>query len=657
MLSHGLCLLALNLLPGGSEPAVEPVAGQSGTRTEPAAEEEAPPSRRQRKALAHRAIDAGEFLEARRILGELQFEDDVLAGRELLEQDNPQDALIHLERAVDLDHRSREARLLLAEGFLRLGALQQDRLYYEDALRHFAQAGDSPRALFGASRAAWNLFDSEGAVSWARRGMAAIDAGASAEGIDPIPERILFDATYLAYTQAVQAGGPAERAAALFDQAEHALGDLMGQNVADPWVHGRLADLYLWAGRSFDALSAIERGLGYAPEDPNLVGRLASRAHANAAAEGGSASGAVIATFDRYLDRYPGSALGWWYRGKSRFDAALELLLDPAPDGSSGELAARGFEGAEVELRRCRELDPELEAQCRGWEVMCRNGVGWVRYNAGDLAGARAAFTSTEEALEGGLEWQLEGSLLSGVMGLRFAADGHSAEGNLAGAAAIYDQLHAYRPGDADFANNAGFFNRDAGDALEADARALRRLAAGGVIEDEVRLGELARAAGIERVKPGGEAGRERLALAADELEARARAHFERSWSAYLVASELAPDDVRVVNDTALIAVYYLHRELDRAEQMLLRCVELGAIQLEDTSLSEEERFALTEAWGDAHQNLGVLFWDEKNGRRDPARAIPWLERSVEIGPVPRPEVTERYLPECRAALGEEGGG
>ena len=79
--------------------------------------------------------------------------------------------------------------------------------------------------------------------------------------------------------------------------------------------------------------------------------------------------------------------------------------------------------------------------------------------------------------------------------------------------------------------------------------------------------------------------------------------------------------------------------------------------QLETRELTEEERFALTEAWGDAHQNLGVLYWDENNGRRDPARAIPWLEKSVEIGPVPRPEVTEQYLPECRAALGAQGGG
>ena len=121
----------------------------------------------------------------------------------------------------------------------------------------------------------------------------------------------------------------------------------------------------------------------------------------------------------------------------------------------------------------------------------------------------------------------------------------------------------------------------------------------------------------------------------------------ERSAEAYRAAAELAPEDVRIVNDAALVLVYYLHTDLDRARAMLERCVELGARQVQDPGLDKEALWALKNAWGDAHQNLGVLHAEFLG---DKAQAITYFNKAVEIGPEPRPDVTSIWLP----ALGGE---
>ena len=105
--------------------------------------------------------------------------------------------------------------------------------------------------------------------------------------------------------------------------------------------------------------------------------------------------------------------------------------------------------------------------------------------------------------------------------------------------------------------------------------------------------------------------------------------------------------------------VYYLHEHLDVAEALLLRCLEMGEPQLaelrarfDDPALSAEERsdldtelYDLVEAVGDAYQNLGVLEWVH---RRDGPRALAYLARSVEIGPDPRPDLTNSLMPLIR---------
>jgi hypothetical protein len=57
----------------------------------------------------------------------------------------------------------------------------------------------------------------------------------------------------------------------------------------------------------------------------------------------------------------------------------------------------------------------------------------------------------------------------------------------------------------------------------------------------------------------------------------------------------------------------------------------------------------LQEAWGDAHQNLGLL---ELTIRKNPARAREWFQESLEIGPLPRIDrawIRTSALPACDA--------
>jgi hypothetical protein len=120
-----------------------------------------------------------------------------------------------------------------------------------------------------------------------------------------------------------------------------------------------------------------------------------------------------------------------------------------------------------------------------------------------------------------------------------------------------------------------------------------------------------------------------------------------RSADAYRKASALAPDDVRIKNDTALILMYYLHTEIDSAKAMLLRCIELGAEQIQDETLDADATFNLKSAWGDAHQNLGVLAFIYEN---DEPAALSWFEKSIAID-AERPDVVGFWLPFLRGEI------
>ena len=589
------------------------------------------------------AVERGDLERARELLDRLLFLDYVEQGRAQLEAGVPQDALLWLDKALAIDDSDRELLALRARGSLALadaliaqgaGGIHVEGAF-NDALASFQRAGASPENLLGASRAAFMLGRVDDALRWARGASRLLAEEEGERELFLSPEKTLAEAAFAAYRSGKNAeDANAELTAELFLETEDALQRMLGRATADPWVWSTLANLYRWEQRTGDALSAVERGLDRNPDDAALLGLLR-----DVAWEHGGAT-ATIETLERFRIRHPDVAGGHHAAGLAHFTQALEALL--AGSGDEGAFAA-----AEERLVRARATDPAWESASKSYEVMCRNGIGWVRYHAGDFDGAADAFRSMNDVLENGILWQIEDQLLSGVRGLAFVGDSHNQNGDWARAADSFEECRALEPDNWMWANNAGFFQRDASVEMEALARRLCAAARGEVSGAE--LAALREAAGLAE---GGD-GSARLRTRANELADEARARMEKSYAAYKEAARLAPTNVRVVNDTALVLVYYLRRDLDFAEELLLRCVAMGEEQGANPDLDEEARFELENAWGDAFQNLGVMLATLKD---DPAAALPHFRRAAEIGPAPRPVVTELWIPACEAgALDHEG--
>jgi len=611
-------------------------AGNAGDQDQPQAGE---------PAAAIAAIRRGEYVEARAILGRIVFAERLVDARAALDDGRPEDALVATEDALKLAPRDAgaialdaRARLALAEKGIREGLPFTEALL-QDALDANLRAGDGPAARIRAARAAYLLGKSDDALRLATEAMARAN-GAAIEA-DRLPQRTLAEAAYAVYAARRQAGESADDARDAFERTESALSSLLGRAPNDPWVHRTLANLYEWDGDLIEARDALMRGIDRVA--PEAAGELVVQlARVVRSVEDGPAP---IDTFVELTERHPDLSEGWWFEAEQRFWDALALLeaKDYRPDE---------FRRAEEGFRRSRELKPEFDASCKAWETTCRNALGWCLYNAGDLAAAEAAFRSMDELVERGLLVKLEGRLPDGASGLAFCAQAYMdpERGDLLAAARINDFLHGYLPEDVAFANNAGFLLRDAAVAIEYEGRRFCYAAQGLVEEGEV-LAALRARAGIEPDVTGTDAVRAAFRDAANARIDQARALMQRSGDAYRAAAELAPDDVRIVNDTALILMYYLHTDIDAAKAMLLRCVELGAEQVRDETLDEDALFNLRSAWGDAHQNLGVLAYVYEH---DEAAALDWFERSVEID-ADRPDVLEFWLPFLRGEIDGSG--
>ncbi|MEZ6015282.1 MAG: hypothetical protein R3F49_09225 [Planctomycetota bacterium] len=530
--------------------------------------------------------------------------------------------------------------------------------FYGDAAAGFQEAarqGYGVEAAFRASRAAYLAGETATALEVARAGMQWLSDGAGRRAglaLDFPPERAWADAAFASYRAARGANDPNARA--LFAETEDALGQLAAATPSDAYPLQQLANLYLWEGRRADALARIEAGLVLAPNDEalhnTLVSELRADAYARAYTLGMGAApepgeeatqaerdayaavvrsavraqrDAVLARYEEFQAQNPENALGYWYSAAERFQRGLEAY-------EAGTLDEADFHRAEREFRRCRELAPSYTDTCLGWEVIARDGVGWCRYWRADLQGAEEAFWSTEELLAGGLDWQYEGRLASALVGLATIAGSYAQRADdldaLTRAAALGDALFAKRPDNANLANNAGFLNRDAAVLYEAASRKLRAEAA------RERDNEAADAKLAE----------------ADRLRDRARAIMERSWAAYQVAASLAPEDVRVVNDTGLVMAYYLRTDPAAARRYFVTAIELAKEQLAGyEARGEEAPEDLRIAFGDAHQNMGVL---ALTFEKDLASAREWFALSMQVAPDERPELVQ-IMPALDASL------
>jgi tetratricopeptide (TPR) repeat protein len=644
----------------------------------PAALQEDWANRDEAKGAAIEAIRSDDLARARAILGELLVEDYLVRVGEFLERDDPAGALLWADRALDLNGESEAALLAKADGLMALaeqliaqgqgGAFVMG--YYEDALRTYSEANGSVEAGFGRARAAYALNRAEDSLRFAQGAMERLGD----RPVAPEQQAVLARAAYLVFAEEAQSAidGDAEadpvRRAKRYGSAEEALIQWTGLAPEDAESWGTLGNLYLFeSSASGDpeftvrAREALELGLERNPADSGLLRRVVDTARRGEGFEGS------IAALERQLSRAPESTEARYMLARERFDLGLDRF--PGTDASADAYAAAretfasardGFAAMQdLTVQDAAEAEVNLSNDARGWRVMSQNALGWVGYWQGDLAAAERDFLATSDILTNGLEWQITGVLESGLRGLEFVMDGYNRRGNIQEAARVALLLHELKPEDPTFANHAGLFNRDAASAMEIGARTFCAAARGELSDFAANTGQevdalLANLRAELSVAPElvGTAAEKRLFRErADVLLARAWELVEHSTSAYLAAVELTPDDPAVLNDASVMFLYHSHRDIDRAEELLLRCLEVSEELLSDESLPEDERAVIVERWGDAHENLGVLHWFY---RQDGPVAREWFERALEIGPYPRVVVTEVYLPLIEAdAAGE----
>ncbi len=119
-------------------------------------------------------------------------------------------------------------------------------------------------------------------------------------------------------------------------------------------------------------------------------------------------------------------------------------------------------------------------------------------------------------------------------------------------------------------------------------------------------------------------------AAAAGDME-RARELWEQSYQAYEQAIAIDPNDARMTNDTGLMLLYHLERDLDRAEELFERAWEMGSEACNNPFADPTSDSYQTDLGGytDAMLNLALL----ATRRGDLERASEVIDELVSIAP------------------------
>ena len=308
-----------------------------------------------------------------------------------------------------------------------------------------------------------------------------------------------------------------------------------------------LADLYAWNNEVELALSTLCAGLELSPGDLVLWGRMQNL--------GGKNRNEQVKHLELLRADCPGEATPLWYLGEARYWQGRDARV--AADHLK---ALECWDRSEESFQQAMALNPDFSASCEEWLHYVRTQRGWSLRDEGRIADAAASFLHTLETAPERLEAE------STPHSLRLGIDAITADffrdNKLKDARGFLRSVCAIHDGNSNWTNNLGFFCRDLGTAALQNGHA--------------------------------------------ELASQ---YFHESWEAYCRTVELTPDDARLVNDRALIAVYYLDEHWELAEQELHRAIELGTKTLaemaEDVPKEEHEYFDM--AVGDAWENLAFL--------------------------------------------------
>ncbi len=328
-----------------------------------------------------------------------------------------------------------------------------------------------------------------------------------------------------------------------------------------------LFDLHAWLGQWEAAAGTALRGLIALPPADDLLARLRSL--------GGAQRNLHVATLEEARRARPDDGAVLWFLGEALFFQGRE-----ARSVHDSLKAAECFDRADECFTQAQSAQPDFAGSCQEWLHLIRVQRAWTLRDEGRTAlaadAAIAALAAAPERLEAAPEPDTLRLAVEAV-----AADFFRAE-DLAGARDFLQRVCALHDADANWLNNLGFFCRELG----------------------VAAGERGDGAG-------------------------AGALFEESWTAYSRAAELAPEDARIINDRALIAVYYLDEHWDLAERELHRSIEVGTRQLAEmrSDVPEQEHRYVDEAVGDAWENLAYL---QLVRRQRTERVEEFLDESVQ---------------------------
>lgn len=286
-----------------------------------------------------------------------------------------------------------------------------------------------------------------------------------------------------------------------------------------------------------------------------------------------------------------------WYRGRTHYLLAETLRRTPG-DAVDFTRPLAELDAAMAAFAAAAQSRRDYAETCAQWRAMCLGKKGNLAFLAGDDDRAETwllqAVTERPE--------QLTTDLGSGeTIKLGLLRVGDRVMRDFRRAERIYRTAADAVGTDVDLLNNAAIYARDLGIRLE-------------------RKGEAA----------------------------EARAMFERSYATYLRAVDLAPHDVRLRNDTALVAIHHLQADAERARAMLTNAIADGEARLrDDPALDERGRNDLLEAIGDCHENLAL--WHLHAGDGAAARAA--AERSLRCPPFEARTGARRHL-EAAARIG-----
>jgi hypothetical protein len=381
-----------------------------------------------------------------------------------------------------------------------------------------------------------------------------------------------------AAARAYAADAQANDAAALLQDARSSFRALEQQGRLDAGMLATWSAVELTAGAPAEAVNVYARALQRSPDDQQLLAAVVDAAIA------GRQAGVAVESLRERKD-----ATGLWYLGRATFEQALA-----SRDAGRRDEAQQALDAAREQFAASMRQNAEFRDSCEQWIAMCLGAKGLIAGAAEDFAGAeRWLFESLRLRPDRAAEPIADGK--STKTGILLLVDHYYQAKDLARTEAICRAAADAAPGDLDLLNNAGLFARDRGNELEA----------AGNMKDAMEM-------------------------------------YEQSYRAYGRAVQLDPQNVRLRNDVALIAIYHLERDWDLSKQRLEAAIADGEKALAEIPPEDRDaREKLDEAIGDCHENLAL--WHLKHSK-DAAAAKAAAEASLRHHPRERRPGATRHL-------------